>query len=35
MISFTHCGSEKRVHRFPSDNKLADARKEVANYTGA
>ena len=35
MISFTHCGSEKRVYRFPSGNKLADARKEVANYMGA
>ena len=27
MISFIHCGSEKRVHRFPSGNKLADARE--------
>ena len=35
MISFTHCGSEKRVYRFPSGNKLADARKEMANYMGA
>ena len=26
MISFIHCGSEKRVYRFPSGNKLADAR---------
>ena len=30
MISFIHCGSEKRVYRFLSGNKLADARKEVA-----
>ena len=30
MISFIHCGSEKRVYMFPSGNKLADARKEVA-----
>ena len=29
MIRFTYCGSEKRVW-FPSSNKLADARKEVA-----
>ena len=35
MINFIHCGSEKRVYRFPSGNKLADARKEVANYIGA
>ena len=28
MISFIHCGSEKRVYMFPSGNKLADARKE-------
>ena len=35
MISFTHCGSEKRVYRFPSGNKLADAMKEVANYMDA
>ena len=28
MISFTHCGSEKRVYRFPSGNKLADASEE-------
>ena len=27
MISFIHCGSEKRVYRFPSGNKLADARE--------
>ena len=26
MISFIHCGSEKRFYRFPSGNKLADAR---------
>ena len=24
MISFIHCGSEERVYRFPSDNKLGD-----------
>ena len=30
MISFIHCGSEKKVYRFPSGNKLADASKEVA-----
>ena len=30
MISFIHCRSEKRVYMFPSGNKLADARKEVA-----
>ena len=35
MISFIHCGSEKRVYRFPKGNKLADARKEVASYMGA
>ena len=29
MISFTHCGSEKRVYRFPTGNKSADARKMV------
>ena len=28
MISIIHCGSEKRVYRFPSGNKLADAREE-------
>ena len=27
MNSFIHCGSEKRVYRFPSGNKLADARE--------
>ena len=27
MISFIHCGSEKRLYRFQSSNKLADARK--------
>ena len=32
MISFIYCGSEIRLYRFPSDNKLADAKKEVANY---
>ena len=26
MISFMHRGNEKRVYRFPSGNKLADAR---------
>ena len=35
MISFVHCGSEKRVFRFPSGNNLADASKEVAGYMGA
>ena len=30
MIIFIHCGSKKRISRFPSGNKLADARKEVA-----
>ena len=35
MISFIHCGSEKRVHRFPSGNSLADASKEVAGYMDA
>ena len=34
MISFIHRGSEKRVYRFPSGNKLAGARKEVASYMG-
>ena len=31
MISFIHCGSEKRVyrHRFPGCNQLADAREGV------
>ena len=27
MISFIHCRSEKRVYRFPSGSKLADARE--------
>ena len=35
MISFIHCGSEKRVYRFPSGNEVADARKEVDSYMGA
>ena len=35
MISFVHCRSQKRIYRFPSDNKFADARKEVASYMGA
>ena len=35
IISFIHCGSEKRVYIFPSGNKSADARKEVASYMGA
>ena len=35
MISFIHCGSEKGVHKFPSGNKLADARKEMASYMGS
>ena len=30
MIIFIDCGSEKRVYRFPSRNKLANARKEGA-----
>ena len=36
MISFIHCGNEKRVYRFPkqSGNKLADTKKEVASYMG-
>ena len=29
MINVIHCGSEKRVYRFPSGNKLADAREGV------
>ena len=32
MTSFIHCGSEKKVYMFPSYNKLADTRKEVASY---
>ena len=28
MINFIHCGSEKRVYRFSSGNKLADAMLE-------
>ena len=28
-------GSEKRAYMFPSANRLADARKEVASYMGA
>ena len=28
MISFIHCGSEKRLYRFPTGNNLADARKD-------
>ena len=35
MISFIHCGSEKRVYIFPSGNTLADPGKEVASYMGA
>ena len=35
MINFIYRGSEKRVCRFPSGNKLADARKEVASYMDA
>ena len=33
MISFNliRCESEKRVYRFPSGNKLADARKDVTS----
>ena len=34
MISFIHCGSEKRVYRFSSGNKFADARKKMASYMG-
>ena len=30
MISFICCESEKRVYRFPSGNKLADAMKWLA-----
>ena len=32
MISFVHCGNDKRGNRFPSGNKLADARMEVVSY---
>ena len=32
MISFIHCGSEKKVYRLPRANNLADAKKEVARY---
>ena len=35
MISFIQSGSEKRVYRFPSGNKLPDARKEIACYIGS
>ena len=35
MISFIHCGSEKRVYMFSGGSKSADARKEVASYMGA
>ena len=35
MISFIHCGSEKRVYRFPSGNKFVDTRKELAGYMSA
>ena len=35
MISFIPFGSEKTVYRFPSGNKLAHAKKDVASYTGA
>ena len=35
MISLIHCGSEKRLYMFPSENKLDDARKDVASYMGA
>ena len=35
MISFIRYGSEKTVYKFPSGNKLADARKEVTSYMGA
>ena len=32
MISFIHCGSEKRGNRFPSGNNLVDASMEVVSY---
>ena len=35
MISFIHCGNEKQVYMFPSGNKLADTRKELASNMGA
>ena len=34
-ISFIHCGDEKMVYMFPSGNKLADARKQLASYMDA
>ena len=27
MVSFAHCGSVERAYRFPSGNKLVDARE--------
>ena len=27
MVSYIHCGSEKKAYRIPSVNKLADARE--------
>ena len=27
MVSFIHCGNDKRVYRFPRGNKLSDARE--------
>ena len=35
MISFIHCGREKKVYRFPSGNKLFDTRKELTDYMSA
>ena len=35
MISFIHCGSEKRVCMFSRGSKSADSRKEVTSYMGA
>ena len=32
MISFIHCGNEKRVYIFPSGNMLADAGKELSSH---
>ena len=29
MINFINCGSEKRVSRFPSGNKLADEQSSI------
>ena len=35
VLSTVDCGNEKRVYMFPSGNKLADARKELASNMGA